>query len=203
MACELLYLRYSKQDGVPKLKKLTEDLKRMLTGLAYQDAGEFLPINEKMKVFGVGRKSEEITTPTTEKVLQQIPARKRVALISDGFGSEALVDYALHTCQRLGAQLDLLFHGTANTEWKDDVIRQLRRERVSYHRVNLSTNAADDIAEYIHSQLQLLYILAQPNDPAVTELMEEAMLTRGKHLAVPMVLIEHKPVKQFQSVYTG
>jgi hypothetical protein len=203
LACGLLYFKYTNQDGVPKLKKLTEDLKRMLTGLAYQDVGEFLPMNEKLKAFGVGMKPEEATSPNTEKVLQQLPARKRVALISDGFGSEALVDYALHTCQRLGAQLDLLFHGTANTEWKDDVVRQLRRERVSYHRVNLSANAAEEIEEYIHSQLQLLYILAQPNDPAVTELMEEVMLMRGKHLAVPMVLIEHKPGKQFRRVYTG
>ena len=185
------------------MKKLTEDLKRMLTGLAYQDAGEFLPMNEKLKAFGVGMEPEETTSPNTEKVLQQIPTRKRVALISDGFGSGALVDYAMHTCQRLGAQLDLLFHGPANTEWKDDVVRQLRHERVSYHRVNLSANAAADIAEYIHNQHQLLYILAQPNDPAVTELMEEAMLTRGKHLAVPMVLIEHRPVKQFRTAYIG
>ena len=185
------------------MKKLTKDLKRMLTGLAYQDAGEFLPMNEKLSAFGVGVNPEEATPPTTQRVLQQIPTRKRVALISDGFGSEALVDYAMHTCQRLGAQLDLLFHGTANTEWKDDVVRQLRREQVSYHRVNLSANAAEDIAEYVHSQLQLLYILAQPNDPAVTELMEEVMLTRGKHLAVPMVLIEHKPVKPLRSVYIG
>jgi len=203
LACGLLYLIYTNQDGVPTLKKLTEDLKRMLTGLAYQDAGEFLPMNEKLRAFGVGVNPEEATPPTTERVLQQIPTRKRIALVSDGFGSEALVDYAMHTCQRLGAQLDLLFHGSANAEWKDEVVGQLRRERVSYHRINLSANAAEDIAEYIHNQLQLLYILAQPNDPAVNELMEEMTLTRGKHLAVPMVLIEHRPVKPLRRVYIG
>lgn len=200
MAYRLLYLIYTNQDGVPKLKKLTEDLKRILTGLAYQDAGEFLPMHEKLQAFGVGM-NPEATSPTTEKVLQQIPTRKRIALISDGFGAEALVDYAMHTCQRLGAQLDLLFHGPVNEEWIDDVVGQLRREQVSYHRINLSTNAAEDIAEYIHSQLQLLYILATPNDPAVNELMEEMTLTKGKHLAVPMVLIEHRPVKQLRRVY--
>jgi len=195
-------MKYTNQDGVPKLKKLTEDLKRILTGLAYQDAADYLPMGEKLKAFGVGMDTEA-TSQRREKVLRQIPTRKRVALVSDGFGAEALVDYALHTCERLGAQLDLLFHGSANAEWKDEVVNQLRRERVSYHRINLSTNAAEDIAEYIRSQPQLLYILAQPNDPAVNALMEEAALSRGKHLAVPMVLIEHKPMKHLRRVHAG
>lgn len=173
----------------------------MLTGLAYEDTGEFLPMNEKLKAFGVGTKPEETASAGSDNALQQIPSRKRVALISDGFASEALIDYATHTCQRLGAQLDLLFHGTANAEWKDEVVEQLRRESVSYERVNLSTNASADIAEYIHSQLQLLYILAHPNDPAVTEFMEEAMQTQETHLRVPMVFIDNKPSKQFRKAF--
>ena len=118
-------------------------------------------------------------------------------------GAEALIDYALHSCQRLGAQLDLLFHGSPSDEWIDGVVQQLRREEVSYHRVNLSANAAQDISKYIHSQLQLLYILAQPNDPAVNELMEEMATSRGKHLAVPMVLIEHRSKKQLHRANVG
>lgn len=183
------------------MKKLTEDLKRMLAGLACQHSADYLPLHEKTQSLEAGM-NRDVTRTSDDRVLQRIPTRKRVALISDGFGAEALIDYALHSCQRLGAQLDLLIHGSSDDAWVDDVVKQLRREDVSYHRVNLSKNTTEDIAEYIHSQIQLLYILAQPNDPAVNELMEKMATTRGKqHLSVPMVLIEHKPVKKLRRAY--
>ena len=184
------------------MKKLTEDLKRMLTGLAYQDAGEMLPMHDKLKAFGVELEPKHPVS-NTERVLRSLPTRKRIAIISDGYGVESLIDFALHTFSWFGVQFDLLFHGPANTKWADDVVRQLRREGVAYHRVNLSDNTVKDIAAYIQNQHLLLYILAQPNDLVVNELMKEVALKKGMQPAIPMVLIEHPSSVQLRRVYAG
>ena len=36
------------------MKRLSDGLKKMLAGLAHQDAGEFLSMSEKMNVLGYG-----------------------------------------------------------------------------------------------------------------------------------------------------
>lgn len=188
------------------MKKLTEDLKRMLTGLAYQNAGEMLPMHDKLKAFGVEiepKVEPKHVVSNAARVLRPLPTRKRIAIISDGYGVENLIDYALHTFSWFGAQFDLLFHGPADSKWADDVMRQLRRKGVVYHRVELSDNTVKDIAAYIQNQHLLLYILAQPNDLVVNELMKEEALKKGMQPAIPMVLIEHSSAMQLRRVYAG
>lgn len=182
------------------MKKLTEDLKRMLTGLAHQNAGEMLPMHEKMKAVGVDLEPNQ-ATPNTERVLSSIPNRKHIAIISDGTGVELLIDYALHTFSWFGAQFDLFFHGSDDNKWQENAVRQLRREGVAYHRVELSENTAQDIADYIQNEHLLTYILAQPNDIVVNKLMKEAALKKGIKPAIPMVLIDPSSSMQLRRVY--
>ena len=51
------------------MKKLGKDLKRMVTGLAYQNAGEFLSRREKIKTLEVGLMTSK---PTSTVDTQQI-----------------------------------------------------------------------------------------------------------------------------------
>jgi hypothetical protein len=49
------------------MKKLGKDLKRMVTGLAYQNAGEFLSRREKIKTLEVGlMTSKPVSTVATQ-----------------------------------------------------------------------------------------------------------------------------------------
>lgn len=184
------------------MKKLTEDLKRMLAGLAYQNAGEMLPMHDKLEAVGVELEPKNPQS-NAERVVRPLPTRKRIAIISDGHGVEGLIDYALHTFSWFGAQFDLLFHGSNDTKWENAAIRQLRREGVAYHRVDLSDDTVQDIATYIKSQHLLLYILGQPNDVVVMELMKQEALRIGVKPAIPMVLIDHSSTMQLRRVYTG
>lgn len=184
------------------MKKLTDDLKRMLTGLAHQNAGEMLPIHEKLKAVGVDLEPKQIPS-TTEQTLKPIPNRKRIAIISDGTGVELLIDYALHTFSWFGAQFDLLFHGADDNKWEENAVKQLRREGVVFHRVELSDNTVQDIADYIQNEHLLTYILAQPNDLVVNKLMEEEALKKGMKQAIPMILIDPSSSMQLRRVYAG
>ena len=65
------------------MSSLSKDLKQMLTGLAYQDAGDFLSRSEKMKVLGNGLVSRgKPNTPA--HWVEARPVTKRIAFISDG-----------------------------------------------------------------------------------------------------------------------
>ncbi len=188
--------------GVLELKKLTEDLKRMLTGLAHQNAGEMLPMHEKLEAVGVELEPKQAAS-NASRVLRPMPTRKRIAIISDGTGVEMLMDYALHTFSWFGAQFDLLFHGATDDRWADNVVKQLRREGVAYHRVELSDDTVQDVAAYIQNQHLLTYILAQPNDLIVNKLMEEEVLKKGMKPAIPMVLIDPASSMQLRRIYAG
>ncbi len=53
------------------MKRLGKDLKRMVTGLAYQNAGEFLSRREKVKTLEVGLMTST-SKPTSTVDTQQI-----------------------------------------------------------------------------------------------------------------------------------
>jgi hypothetical protein len=143
--------------------KLSEDLKQMLTGLAYQDAGDFLSIREKMKVLGDDPENhKEMMTPSLGFEPRQIV--KSIALVSDGRGLEAPLDYAIDACQRKNAKIDLLVHGTSNAENTSAIERKIQNSGVSYQRIQLEATALNSIIEYIVKHPSLLYLIAMPYD---------------------------------------
>ncbi|MGD8912826.1 MAG: hypothetical protein PVJ68_08810, partial [Candidatus Thiodiazotropha sp.] len=79
--------------------KLNDDLKRILSSLAYQDAGEFLTTRDKMKVLGITPEENAAISPSPLKMVKK-PITHRIALISDGRGQGAPLDYAIETCTR-------------------------------------------------------------------------------------------------------
>ena len=97
------------------MKKLSNNLKRMLNGLAHQDAAEYLSTHDKMMALGVGPETRlKQTKPSLDIVTQQ--SKRRIAFISDGRGVDAPLAYAIDACSRQGAKIDLLVHGTIDAK---------------------------------------------------------------------------------------
>lgn len=170
------------------MKKLSNDLKKILTGLAYQDAGEFLSMHEKMKVLGYGPETRKEPLAAPRKVVR--PATKRIALISDGRGLGAPLDYAIDACLRQDARIDLLVHGAMDTEGISALEKQVQKAGLDCQRIKLGVNAVEDIVDYICNHPSLIFLVAMPDDAAARVLIEEVIPQRGGRIPVPLVLIE-------------
>jgi len=186
------------------MAKLSEDLKRMLTGLAYQDAGDFLSRSEKMKVLNGSSK-----TPTTASQANPIATLKKletdknetleaarmkagrhIAFISNGSGLGAPLDYAIDACLRQNAQIDLLIHGPADSENNSVLENKIKNSGVRYQRIQLQVTAVSSIIEYIVKHPSLLYLIAMPDDDVAKTLIEEVLPIRRRRIQVPVVLIK-------------
>jgi hypothetical protein len=180
----------------PVMKKLTEDLKRMLAGLASQDAGDFLPLEQKMQVIHSGASSSKPAAPVAGMQAPSPVPRRIAVLVKRGDPGEALA-YALEACCRLNAQLDVLYHGPMGTAGMAGLKVRLQHAGVTYRHIDLPEPAVSGIEDYIYNHLSLIYLVAAADDPVVTRLVEETLPTRRKPLPVPLVLIEGKPANGF------
>lgn len=172
------------------MKKLSKDLKRMLAGLAYQDAGDFLSRSEKMKV--LGNKSENRAKPATPGKVGLAAVTKRIAFISNGRGFGAPLDYAIDACVRQNAQIDLLLHGTADIKTYSALEKKIQDAGVTMQRIQIAVNAVDDIVEYINKHPSLIYLIAMPDDDVARLLIEEVLPRRRSRIQIPLVLIEDR-----------
>ncbi len=171
------------------MSKLSDDLKRMLAGLACQDAGEFLPMQQKMEIL--------VTEPAAAPAAEGGPsgaaprqATHRIALVSDGRGLGAPLDYAMDAALRQGARVDLLVHGTFDARGLDAMTGRLGANRIPFQVIRLGMDTVEDIATYICNHPSLIFVVAMPDDSAARTLVEEVIPRRGGRVPVPLVLIE-------------
>ena len=182
------------------MTKLSEDLKRMLTGLAYQDAGDFLSIREKMKVLGSGSENRgKLTIPP--RILETQIARtgaalRRIAFISNGRGIDAPLNYAIDACLRQKAQMDLLIYGSAASENTSALEKKIKNSGVIYQRIQLEVTVVNSIVNYIDKHPSLLYLIAMPDDDVARVLVEDILPLRRRRIQIPVVLIEDQAVSR-------
>ena len=177
------------------MKKLSKDLKRMLTGLAYQDAGDYLSTPQKSRLLGY---PEETPPAASERVpmTAQSSSIRRIALVSDGRGLGAPLDYAIDACHRQTAEIDLLLHDGVKETQVSKLERRLQQAAVGYRAVQLLEPSVEDLLDYSARQTSLIFMVALPDDPVVRHLMEEVVPRGGARLCVPLVLIEEQPASR-------
>lgn len=176
------------------MTKLSDSLKRALSGLAYQDAGEFLPMHEKMKMLGMTQEAKGMRASSAPSATRK-PAIHRIALISDGRGEGAPIEYVIEACLRQNARIDLLTHGTVDTARISSLENQIRAAGLDYHRIQLGVNPIDDIVNYINNYPALDFLVAMPDDEVAKVLIEEEIPKRGGRICVPLVLIEDRSLR--------
>jgi len=171
------------------MSKLSDDLKRMLAGLACQEAGEFLPMQQKMAMLATERTDPVAADSRPVRAVPR-PATHRIALISDGRGLGAPLDYAMEAALRQGARVDLLVHGTFDARSLDAMTGRLGASGIPFQVIRLGVDTVEDIATYICNHPSLIFLVAMPDDSAARTLVEEVIPRRGGRMPVPLVLIE-------------
>lgn len=185
-------------EAVPMFK-LNDDLKKILSSLAYQDAGEYLTTRGKLKLLGIGPEPHDTAAPPPLKRVKK-PVTRRIAFISDGRGHGAPLDYAIETCSRMEAMIDLLIQGSADSTHVAALEERIRAADIHCRTVRLGANPVEEIINYIQHQPSVASIVAMPDDDTAKTIMDEIVSGRGGSMPVPLVLIEDRsatpPAKQ-------
>ena len=166
------------------MKRLNRDLKRMLTGLVFQDVTDFSPMNEKIQLLALGPQAG-----------QRRPAQqpRRIALLCDGSDQGAAVGYTIDAGLRQAAQIDLLIHGAADTERMSALENQVRAAGLVCRGIRLERDAVISFDAYLNHQLSLIFVVAMPDDSVARILIEEVLPRRRRRIPVPLVLISEQP----------
>jgi len=191
------------------MAKLSDDLKRMLAGLAYQHAGEFLSTSEKMKVLNGNSQTSKISSQSkamttlheaksssveiakfATRQSSNIVTTKHIAFISNGEGINAPLDYAIESSQRQNAQIDLLIHDADDPNMVTALENKIRAAGVHFQRIQIKDNAVEKVVDYVVKQSSLIFIIATPVDTVAKTLIEEVSPKDNNHIHVPFVLIK-------------
>jgi hypothetical protein len=173
------------------MTKLSDDLKKMLSGLACQDAGEYLSTQDKMKILGIDDEAGS-DTPAPRRARIKRSTTHRIALISDGRGQGAPLDYAIESCARMEANIDLLIQGTVDAAKIASLEERIGNAGVGCRTIQLGSKPVEDIFNYIHNQPSLIFIVTIPENEAARLITEELIPKRGGRMPVPLVLIEDR-----------
>ena len=177
------------------MKRLTRDIKRMLAALGHQHAGDYLTPVQKADIVGYAESGSVATQPASQVI--PVPVPRRIALLTDGRGKEAPLDYVIETCSRQdAASVDLLVHGVVDTGNLAGLERRLADAGVRYRSTMLDVDAVAGIADYLRKNPSLIFLVAMPHDPLARRLAEELIPSRAIRMPVPLVMIEEKPGKQ-------
>lgn len=172
--------------------KLNDDLKKILTGLAYQDAGEYLATRDKMKLLGITPQAPD-TPPSPPLTMVKRPVTHHIALISDGRGHGAPLDYAIETCLQLEGTIDLLVHGATDETDTRALEERIESVGLQWQTIPLGEAPVDGIIQYIHNQPAVASIIAIPDDKTAKPIMDEIFSGRRLTMPVPLVLIDDNP----------
>jgi len=177
------------------MKRLTRDLKRMLTALGHQHAGDYLTPQQKAGIVGYAETGSVATQPVSQVI--PVPAPRRIALLTDGRGQGAPLDYVIETCSRQdAAMVDLLVHGVVDTGNLAGLEKRLADAGVRYRTTMLEVDAVAGIADYLRKTPSLIFLVAMPHDALARRLAEELVPARAIRIPVPLVMIEEKCDKQ-------
>ncbi|MES9832402.1 MAG: hypothetical protein ABW139_09180 [Candidatus Thiodiazotropha sp. DIVDIV] len=179
------------------MTKLKDDLKKILAGLALQDAGEYLPLSRKNSLLGLSAKSK----PSSNS--QHFPSKQvshRIALITDGKGIGAALDYAIESCTKEGTKIDLLVDNYADNSKISAIQNRIKSEKLECHVIQLGLSPVEDICSYITNHPSLIFLVSTPVNKSANKLIQEVIPNLKSPIHVPLVLIEDKspdkPAKQ-------
>lgn len=171
------------------MKKLSDNLKQVLNGLAHQNDGDFLPMQEKMSALGF-KPDINKSSSTSSKVVKQMAVAQRIALITDGRGLGAPLNYVIDACHNQKAKIDLLVHGTTDADNISALERSIEEAGLISNNIQLGTQPIDGVMEYISNHPGLLFMVAMPDNCVAKKLMEDVIPKQGASIPVPLVLID-------------
>jgi len=181
------------------MKKLTQDIKRMLSAFAYQDAGEFMSRSDKLKMLGVSKQTPKRHQKSVEKnSLITPPSSPRVVILFDGQMSEVILDYILNESSHMkNAEFDILAYGEAdNLSSQADILRNRLQTAGRKVSVSLMMGETTELFYKFTSQKpDLRYIVATEHDSFAKKIIANLDL---HHITrqLPLILIQDSTHKK-------
>ncbi|MCW8956572.1 MAG: hypothetical protein OQL09_06790 [Gammaproteobacteria bacterium] len=174
------------------MKKLSADLKRMLSALAFADAGEHLSRTSKMEILKPSTVKTTHTPVYTVVKAQQNPKPKtQVAILFDGHASNAVLDYLQNMPYALHAEINILSHGrdsdlAVKTEQLSQQLHKIgRKSTITY----LNNEASDVFQDYCNNNPELRYMIAPKDDLLAREVIDNPDF-HSHSKSVPLILIQ-------------
>jgi hypothetical protein len=171
------------------MKKLSDNLKQMLNGLAHQCDGEFLPMHDKMSALGFQSDTTKSSSISSKRA-KQMAVIQRIALITDGRGLGAPLNYVIDASQHQEAKIDLLIHGTTDADNISALEQSIEEAGLVSNRIQIGTQPVDGVMEYISNHPGLVFMVAMPDNCVAKKLMEDVIPKQGASIPVPLVLID-------------
>jgi len=172
------------------MKSFANDLKKIFTGFAHEHAADYLTIQQKIQLLGA---EDETIEPETEvKAALATPkiAAKHIAIVTDGRGLDAPLDYAIEASNNQYTQIDLLIHGAMDMQKISAMEKRIRQAGLACRRIHLGANAIEHLMTYVRSQPSLLFMVAKPDDSVARNLLFKASAKGIHRMYIPLVLIE-------------
>lgn len=166
------------------VKRLKQSVKQMLNGFAYQDAGDYLTEKQKREALGI---IDEMASAADAKatVSSETPLQ-RVALLSDGQDTGGALQFAIDTCKRQPATLDILHLGL---DAPTSLVKAMTDAGIRYEFIALGNGETGILTDYFNTRRGLIYVVATSDDAMGMKSGKQAPLHGDAPLPVPMVMV--------------
>lgn len=177
--------------------KLTDEIKRMLNGLAFANAGENLTSRQKHKVLAAAS-----ATPAQSTAPAHVPVRPQVALYLGSELSPDVMQYLEQTCVRLRHGLTVL---TLQSEEDTRALLapyqpQLDEAGIEVRLVTLSGDPPTALAHALHRRTEVAFLVCNESGYFGHGVLGSAQRNGG--IPVPVVLIAAKDSAAIQPPQT-
>ena len=176
------------------MKRLTKIMKQILNGLAAQDAGEYLTMNQKLQVLGLPIDPvTNISSDGAKVVMSSKIPLFRVALLNDEQDPGAALQFAFDACKRQSAGLDIVQHGPETTS-STSMATEAKQFGLSCEFIQLGSGGVDSLAEYLNSRRGLVYLVTASDDQLALMLSEQSLPRKWGSINVPMVMVDRSKI---------
>lgn len=174
------------------MKKLSSDIKRMLSALAHENAGEFLSRKSKLDILQSTRvNSTHKPVYSVVKARQEQQPKIQIAILFDGHFSEAVLDYLLNRPYMFGGDINIMAHGQdPELAIKSEKVSQKLHESGRKNTITYLNNEASDVfQEYCNNNPELRYIIAPKDDQLARQVIDNPDF-HSHSRSIPLILIQ-------------
>lgn len=170
------------------MSKLTDNIKRMLSALAFADAGEYLTLPQKDRLLKQGT-NVEITPATPAERSQPARARQQVALYMGSELPADIMQYVVQTCARLKHGLTVLTFQPDSTAHAllDPYADTLKSEGIAMQVIPLSGEPVSGLARYLRRHPEVAFLACNETGYLGRSFLNGSQ--RQDALPVPVVLV--------------
>lgn len=178
------------------LAPLSSALKKMLNGLAYADAGEYLTMTQKSEYLNKVTQTVEnppVSTTVKSNKPTETRARRRIALYLGSELPSTMMDYVIDTCSSLDHDLTVLTFesGRVTSALLEQYNQRLEDNEINMEVARLSGEPIKGLARYLRNHPEIAFMACKDSGYLGRSYMNGAQLKSA--LPVPVVVVVVNP----------